>query len=180
MSPDERGENLTYEGYEFPSDQEREGIGYRLHPPPYSKDKQFALLAGETPGESLWEAMTLYCEAKRDRLGELFTITQSEYLQWARSQPIEHFVRTGSASSDGYYLLNQGATWNLFFEERGCVVTCNQFASISDAKEHVIRHLSPMGVFHQLSDRHEQFEQCNSEIGVLKRLWSSLLHKPKQ
>lgn len=180
MSATERGENLVYEGYEFPSDRERAGFGYCLKPPPYTEEEQFKLLAGGEPGASLGEAITIYCEGRHDYQGPLFTITQSQYLKWARSMPIERFVRIDKAYSDGYYLLKQGKTWTLYFADRGCVDICEEFASINDAKEYVIRHLSPMDVFCELSNQEDESEHHEPEMGTWQRFWSLLLGKFRQ
>ena len=150
MSPEERGDNWRSEGFEFPSFDEVTGTGYQLHPPPYTKDEQFALLENRVHGATLWEAMTLYCGAMRDRVGELFTINQDEYLRWARTNPIERFVSMNTACSDGYSLVKKGKEWELEYHERGTVDICQSFDSLDEAKEYLIRNFSPYNIFAQL------------------------------
>ncbi|MBL0166058.1 MAG: hypothetical protein IPP85_02475 [Propionivibrio sp.] len=150
MSPEERGDNFRSEDFEFPSFDEVTGTGYQLHPPPYTKEEQLALLENRVHGATLWEAMTLYCGAMRNQVGELFTINQDEYLQWARTMPIERFVSMNPFCSDGYSLVKKDKGWELQFRERGTLRQCQSFVSLDEAKEYLIRDFSPYGVFEQL------------------------------
>ena len=117
MSPAERGENFQDETTVFPSFDEVTGTGYQLHPPPYTKEEQIALLAGRTHGATIWEALHLYCNGCRDRVGELFTISQDEYLQWAREESLEHFINMGSPQTDFHFLTKSDRGWELRFQE---------------------------------------------------------------
>lgn len=82
----------------------------------------------------------------------LFTITQGEYLAWARSQPLEAFVGTTPDSRDGHYLVREGGAWHFHYQERAIRFWGQRYASEAEARESVYRRCSPHAVFTHLRD----------------------------
>jgi len=82
----------------------------------------------------------------------LFTITQGEYLAWARSQPLDGFVGTTPDSRDGHYLVREGDAWHFYYQERAIRFWGQRCASEAEARESVYRRCSPHAVFDHLRD----------------------------
>ena len=85
------------------------------------------------------------------KLGTLFTITQYQYLSWARSLPIESFVFTKPHTFDGDYLVLAGTGWVVYAQERGMKNWERTFTTEAEAHDFVLKTCSPYGIYEHLA-----------------------------
>lgn len=125
--------------------------------PPFSKEFQFELLANSlrtasNRGSLSAAVIEKYCAGRIGDCANLFSITKSEYLDWARAQPISNFVSTCESTFDGDYLIEQGGEWILFTQERGMETWKKSFPNREEASEFAIRYLAPFRLYEGLRD----------------------------
>ena len=71
------------------------------------------------------------------RVGELFSITREDYLQWVLQRPLREdgWVRTSPSTQDGVYLLQKpDSTWSVYQQERGGILSSNAFDTYEAAR----------------------------------------------
>jgi hypothetical protein len=105
-------------------------------PLPLSREEQFRLLEEG----KVADAVRVYLGGDPARIGELFSISQDEYLAWVLRRPVREdgWLRTARSAQDGVYFINElPSLWTIYQQDRGAILWKKDFTGYEEARRYL-------------------------------------------